>query len=103
MKAQTLYKSGPILSEPEHTVCVSLESVDQRESAEIADISGIFGSCQRVSALASRIPLDFPGILTDTLSNTLAAPLLRMVSCHHNDVHQGRVLFLRLSNQEGPL
>jgi hypothetical protein len=50
-------------------------------------------------------PLDFAWIATDTLSNTLAAPLAERALSSLDDVHQGRVIFLhssylRLVNEE---
>ena len=53
-------------------------------------------------------PLDFVSITTDTSFNTLAAPLADRASSPLDDVHQGRVIFLRSSylrsiNREKPL
>ena len=53
-------------------------------------------------------PLDFAAITTDTSCNTLAAPLADRASNPLDDVHQGRVIFLRSSywrsiNREKPL
>ena len=53
-------------------------------------------------------PLDFPGMSTDTSGNTLAAPLADRASSPLDDVHQGRVIFLRSAylrpvNRELPL
>jgi hypothetical protein len=47
--------------------------------------------------------LDFHRHSDDTSLNTLAAPLLRLATCHHNDVHQGRVIFLRSPVKVEPL
>jgi hypothetical protein len=53
-------------------------------------------------------PLDFVSITTDTSCNTLAAPLADRATSPLDDVHQGRVIFLRSSyllsaNKEQPL
>ena len=53
-------------------------------------------------------PLDFVSITTDTSCNTLAAPLADRATSPLDDVHQGRVIFLRFSyllsaNEELPL
>ena len=53
-------------------------------------------------------PLDFVLITTDTSCNTLAAPLADRATSPLDDVHQGRVIFLRStdlrsSNEEKPL
>ena len=42
-------------------------------------------------------PLDFVSIATDTLRNTLAAPLAERALSSLDDVHQGRVIFLHSS------
>ena len=42
-------------------------------------------------------PLDFVSITTDTSCNTLAAPLAERATSPLDDVHQGRVIFLRSS------
>jgi hypothetical protein len=54
----------------------------------------------RIASVSRRIPLDFCQYTTDTSGNTLAAPLFRQVKCLRNDVHQGRVIFLRSSKRE---
>lgn len=43
-------------------------------------------------------PLDFVSITTDTSCNTLAAPLADRAASPLDDVHQGRVIFLRSFN-----
>jgi len=53
-------------------------------------------------------PLDFVSITTDASCNTLAAPLADRATSPLDDVHQGRVIFLRFSyllsaNEELPL
>ena len=53
-------------------------------------------------------PLDFVSITTDTSCNTLAAPLADRATSPLDDVHQGRVIFLRSAylqsiNREKPL
>ncbi len=53
-------------------------------------------------------PLDFVSITTDTSCNTLAAPLADRAISPLDDVHQGRVIFLRScyllsANEEQPL
>jgi len=63
---------------------------------------GMDGICKRFPASDGPIRLDFRQYTADTVGNTLAAPLLRQVKCLRNDVHQGRVIFLRLSKLEGP-
>jgi len=47
-----------------------------------------------------QLPLDFCLITTDTSANTLAAPLSYWASNPLDDVHQGRVIFLRSSDRE---
>lgn len=54
----------------------------------------------QIARLSRRIPLDFCQYTTDTSGDTLAAPLFRQVKCLRNDVHQGRVIFLRSSKRE---
>ena len=57
--------------------------------------------------LIMALPLDFVSITTDTSCNTLAAPLADRASSPLDDVHQGRVIFLRSfylrsANEEHP-
>ncbi len=70
-------------------------------SAGKIDLNYRHGLAYGQSASESRpIPLDFCQYTTDTSINTLAAPLFRQVMCLRNDVHQGRVIFLRSSKRE---
>lgn len=56
------------------------------------DLYHRLGSVQSQYNNGSRpFPLDFCRFSTDTSSNMLAAPLLRTVKCHRNDVHHRRV------------
>jgi len=47
-----------------------------------------------------QLPLDFRLITTDTSANTLAAPLSYWATSPLDNVHQGRVIFLRSSDRE---
>jgi hypothetical protein len=80
---------------------LSLLAMDSAAIAVTCHDSGYFA---RFMAL----PLDFVSIASDTLLNTLAAPLADRALSSLDDVHQGRVIFfhssyLRLANEEMPL
>ena len=89
-------------NEPVHTYRVSLGVESLWELARVAVTTGSGSVYERFPRSAGSIPLDFPVRLTDNSCNILAAPLMRTATSPRNDVHQGRVLFLRLSKQEGP-
>lgn len=80
---------------------LSLLAMDSAAIAVTCYASGYFASFMA-------LPLDFVSIASDTLLNTLAAPLADRALSSLDDVHQGRVIFfhssyLRLANEEKPL
>jgi hypothetical protein len=68
---------------------LSLLAMDSAAIAVTCHDSGYFA---RFMAL----PLDFVSIASDTLPNTLAAPLADRALSSLDDVHQGRVIFFTL-------
>lgn len=101
MRASTRQETGNSIA-PRHTFYVSLGTKSLWKPSQMAVATGIAAGYGRFLWSAGPIPLDFSGHLTDSSYNTLAAPLLRTAMSHHNDVHQGRVLFMRLPNLKGP-
>ncbi|GIW83358.1 MAG: hypothetical protein KatS3mg105_5165 [Gemmatales bacterium] len=63
-------------------------------------LSAIFHKICRFSDLQLTAPIDLFRQSDDNSSNTLAAPLPDLTTGRSGDVHQGRVLFLRLSDRE---
>jgi hypothetical protein len=61
------------------------------ENGKTLGKSDFFGRCKKFFLSFRQFPLDFANPLTDTSSNTLAAPLLRTVTCPRRNVHHRRV------------
>ncbi len=72
-----------------------------REKVFSSETAGISGNSTKISCQHNNdclIRLDFRRSATDTASNTPVAPLPRPAACYLDDVHQGRVSFLRSPN-----